>query len=345
MSCGIIYTLLAQPINTLSQHTLLTHPTLSTPITTAEDNIKSLPRLMAASIGRDIEQLYRSANGGKLEDVTLLQKITEANRAAVRALVSKSTNSDGRVTEVAPFMKQLGGFMSGIMGGSAMKKALATAGFAGVTEDELTTLNNYLEGGKDDDHTPSFTHPLITSSHTPSHIPSLCTPSHTPSLTSSNTSSIIITYILIHSLIHPHTHRLFPLHYESLLLFISLLSLTSLLLLTHPSQPPSLIHPSEPPLPGAVLKIVANNEVSGMLSALEGRYITPGPGGDPIRNPDVLPTGKNMHGLDPQSIPTAAAVDVALTVANRLLERMKQDTGAYPQVTPLSHYPSYIPSN
>ena len=71
-----------------------------------------------------------------------------------------------------------------------------------------------------------------------------------------------------------------------------------------------------------------------MLSALEGRYITPGPGGDPIRNPDVLPTGKNMHGLDPQSIPTAAAVDVALTVANRLLERMKQDTGAYPQVTP-----------
>ena len=68
-----------------------------------------------------------------------------------------------------------------------------------------------------------------------------------------------------------------------------------------------------------------------MLSALEGRYITPGPGGDPIRNPEVLPTGKNMHGLDPQSIPTAAAVDVALTVANRLLERMKQDSGAYPQ--------------
>ena len=29
-----------------------------------------------------------------------------------------------------------------------------------------------------------------------------------------------------------------------------------------------------------------------------------GPGGDPIRNPDVLPTGKNMHALDPNSIPT-----------------------------------------
>jgi magnesium chelatase subunit H len=40
-----------------------------------------------------------------------------------------------------------------------------------------------------------------------------------------------------------------------------------------------------------------------MLKALEGEYVIPGPGGDPIRNPDVLPTGKNIHALDPQSIP------------------------------------------
>jgi magnesium chelatase subunit H len=38
-----------------------------------------------------------------------------------------------------------------------------------------------------------------------------------------------------------------------------------------------------------------------------------------------------MHGLDPQSIPTTAAVDVAKVVVDRLIERMKQDTGAYPQ--------------
>jgi magnesium chelatase subunit H len=36
--------------------------------------------------------------------------------------------------------------------------------------------------------------------------------------------------------------------------------------------------------------------------------VEPGPGGDPIRNPLVLPTGKNIHALDPQSIPTAAAL-------------------------------------
>ncbi len=45
-----------------------------------------------------------------------------------------------------------------------------------------------------------------------------------------------------------------------------------------------------------------------MLQALEGKYVEPGPGGDPIRNPGVLPTGKNIHALDPQSIPTTAAV-------------------------------------
>ena len=77
-------------------------------------------------------------------------------------------------------------------------------------------------------------------------------------------------------------------------------------------------------------QVVANNEVGALLNALNGKYIIPGPGGDPIRNPDVLPTGKNMHGLDPQAIPTTAAVEVATVVVDRLLERMKKDSGAYP---------------
>ena len=43
----------------------------------------------------------------------------------------------------------------------------------------------------------------------------------------------------------------------------------------------------------------------------------PGPGGDPIRNPLVLPTGKNIHALDPQSIPTQAALKSARVVVER----------------------------
>lgn len=80
------------------------------------------------------------------------------------------------------------------------------------------------------------------------------------------------------------------------------------------------------------MKIVADNELGGLIGALNGEYITPGPGGDPIRNPDVLPTGKNMHALDPQSIPTKAAVDCAKVVVDRLLERLSTDQGGkYPE--------------
>lgn len=39
-----------------------------------EDNVKALPRLIAESLKRNIEEIYRNANAGKLDDVELLQK-------------------------------------------------------------------------------------------------------------------------------------------------------------------------------------------------------------------------------------------------------------------------------
>ncbi|MEG4441934.1 magnesium chelatase subunit H [Microcoleus sp. AT9_B5] len=79
-------------------------------------------------------------------------------------------------------------------------------------------------------------------------------------------------------------------------------------------------------------QVCADNELGALLRALEGEYVLPGPGGDPIRNPDVLPTGKNMHALDPQSIPTTGAVKSAKVVVDRLLERQRVDNGGnYPE--------------
>ena len=79
-------------------------------------------------------------------------------------------------------------------------------------------------------------------------------------------------------------------------------------------------------------QVCADNELGGLLKGLEGEYVLPGPGGDPIRNPDVLPTGKNLHALDPQSIPTLAAVQSAKLVVERLLERQRQENGGnYPE--------------
>ncbi|MEH2422328.1 MAG: magnesium chelatase subunit H [Nostoc sp.] len=79
-------------------------------------------------------------------------------------------------------------------------------------------------------------------------------------------------------------------------------------------------------------QVCADNELGALLRGLEGEYILPGPGGDPIRNPDVLPTGKNIHALDPQSIPTTAAVQSAKIVVDRLLARNKaENEGKWPE--------------
>merc|ERR1719426_481459 len=82
-------------------------------------------------------------------------------------------------------------------------------------------------------------------------------------------------------------------------------------------------------------QVVADNEMGVLLEGLDANFITPGPGGDPIRNPLVLPTGKNMHALDPSAIPTSAAMDCAKTVVDRLLERQRLDS-------PTNEHPSSV---
>ncbi|MEB3318074.1 MAG: magnesium chelatase subunit H [Cyanobacteriota bacterium] len=78
-------------------------------------------------------------------------------------------------------------------------------------------------------------------------------------------------------------------------------------------------------------QVCADMEMGSLLRALDGEYVLPGPGGDPIRNPGVLPSGKNIHALDPQSIPTRAAIAAAKVVVDRLLERQKTEQGAWPE--------------
>jgi len=194
-----------------------------------EDNIEGLPRVIAASVGRDINEVYRGNNQGILDDVELNTRITEASRAAVRALVQQSTGADGRVKEVKTFFDDLGGIFGQMMGGKKpWTKAIIDAGFPKVQEERLEGVMKYLE---------------------------FC-----------------------------------------------------------------------------LKQVVANNELSGIMELLNGEFLMPAPGGDPIRNPDVLPTGRNMHALDPSAIPTAAAVEVANDVVRKLLEKLKdENNGMYPE--------------
>ena len=54
--------------------------------------------------------------------------------------------------------------------------------------------------------------------------------------------------------------------------------------------------------------LAEDHEIPGILHALDGRFIRPAPGGDVLRTPAVLPTGRNLHGFDPFRIPSAFAV-------------------------------------
>ncbi|MEO0883599.1 MAG: magnesium chelatase subunit H [Pseudomonadota bacterium] len=77
--------------------------------------------------------------------------------------------------------------------------------------------------------------------------------------------------------------------------------------------------------------LLRNREIEGLLHALDGQFISPVAGGDLIRNPAILPTGRNIHGLDPCRIPTAFAVRDGEEQALRLLARHQDDAGRPPE--------------
>jgi magnesium chelatase subunit H len=62
-----------------------------------------------------------------------------------------------------------------------------------------------------------------------------------------------------------------------------------------------------------------DHETPAILRALGGRYIAPVPGGDLIRSPEILPTGRNIHAFDPFRMPTEFALRDGARQAERLL--------------------------
>lgn len=193
-----------------------------------EEGITCLPNILAETVGRDIEDIYRGSDKGVLKDVELLKQITETSRGAVSAFVERTTNDKGQVVNVNDKLTSILGF--------------------GINEPWIQYLSNT---------------------------------------------------------------KFYRADREKLRVLFGFL--------------------------GDCLKlIVADNELGSLKQALEGRFVEPGPGGDPIRNPKVLPTGKNIHALDPQAIPTTAAMQSAKVVVERLLERQKADNGGnYPETVAL----------
>ena len=77
--------------------------------------------------------------------------------------------------------------------------------------------------------------------------------------------------------------------------------------------------------------LVQNREIEGLLHGLAGGFIPPSPSNDVVRDPGVVPTGRNVYSLDPYRVPSAVAMDRGRRLVAELLERLTAQQGALPE--------------
>ncbi|MGC1579185.1 MAG: cobaltochelatase subunit CobN [Beijerinckiaceae bacterium] len=86
---------------------------------------------------------------------------------------------------------------------------------------------------------------------------------------------------------------------------------------------------------GDGLHVFAENmpsEMTGLLRALDGRFVEPGPAGAPSRGRlDVLPTGRNLFTIDPRAVPTRTAWEIGARTASEVMTRHAQEHGEWPR--------------
>jgi len=85
---------------------------------------------------------------------------------------------------------------------------------------------------------------------------------------------------------------------------------------------------------GQIRDLLAQNtdELTNLLRGLNGEYIPPAPGGDLLRDgAGVLPTGRNIHALDPYRMPSPAAYERGRAIAQQILTQHLQEHGTYPE--------------
>lgn len=73
-------------------------------------------------------------------------------------------------------------------------------------------------------------------------------------------------------------------------------------------------------------------EREGLLKALGGRFVAPGPAGAPSQGRmDVLPTGRNLYSIDPRAIPSRTAWEIGQRLAQEVLNTYAQEHGEWPR--------------
>lgn len=77
------------------------------------------------------------------------------------------------------------------------------------------------------------------------------------------------------------------------------------------------------------LRLSATREIDNLLRGLGGRYIEPGEGNDPLRNPGALPCGRNLYGFNPGKLPSPAAWKLGSEAAEQILTNHRDRHGKY----------------
>ncbi|MFC1669286.1 magnesium chelatase subunit H [Spirochaetota bacterium] len=75
-----------------------------------------------------------------------------------------------------------------------------------------------------------------------------------------------------------------------------------------------------------------NKEIDNMIRALDFEFIRPGLGGDPLRSPSVVPSGRNSFQFNPEIVPTELACKRGDMIANQVVESYQaENDGVYPE--------------
>ncbi|MBE9227057.1 magnesium chelatase subunit H [Phormidium sp. LEGE 05292] len=80
------------------------------------------------------------------------------------------------------------------------------------------------------------------------------------------------------------------------------------------------------------LLMQTTDELTNLLRGLNGEYIPPAPGGDLLRDgAGVLPTGRNIHALDPYRMPSPAAYERGREIGQKIIAQNLKENGQYPE--------------
>lgn len=72
-------------------------------------------------------------------------------------------------------------------------------------------------------------------------------------------------------------------------------------------------------------------ELSSVIRGLNGGYIAPTSGGDPVANPSAIPTGRNLYSINAEVTPTELAWEKGKKLAESTLEAYVKKHGEYPK--------------